>query len=138
MTRFAPNCRRSSRSGFTLLEAILALGILAAATIIALGIRSQMIQAGLRQREAQREDRSHEALFEMLVSGMLEDPKVVEDVGYVWEGEFLDRPYRITRKLTRVPNPMVGEVSYTVSSHVGVYEYRIVCGGRESTLVWYQ
>ena len=50
MTRTAPPRVRHARA-FTLLEALLALGILAAATIAALEIRGQMLISGGRLRE---------------------------------------------------------------------------------------
>ena len=76
--------------------------IATAATIAALEIRGQMLISGGRLREVQREDRDHEALFEMLVSGMLEDPVRDGKAGLVWAGEFLGSPYRITRKVVAI------------------------------------
>jgi hypothetical protein len=125
-------------SGFTLLEAILALGILAAATIVSLDIRAQMLRSGIQLREVQREDRDHEALFEMLVSGMLDDPRIDEETGYTWEGEFLGARYRITRSVTTVPNPMLGEVAYEVHSRVPVIAYRIEHRDRTSSFLWHE
>ena len=138
MHRRAPIPGRTSTRGFTLLEAILALGILTAATIVALDMRAQMLRSGERVRAVQREDRDHEALFEMLVSGMLEDPRIDERDGYVWEGKFLDKDYRITRRIDSVPNPMRGEVAYEVASRVGVFRYRIEYDDREATVIWHQ
>jgi hypothetical protein len=134
----APISRSRIAAGFTLLEAILALGILAAATIVSLDIRAQMLRSGTRLREVQREDRDHEALFEMLVSGMLDEPRIDEERGYIWEGEFLGAKYRITRSVTTVPNPMVGEVAYEVYSRVPVIEYRIEHRDRTSTFLWHE
>lgn len=138
MDRRPPSRARGSARGFTLLEAILALGILTAATIVALDMRAQMLRSGERVRAVQREDRDHEALFEMLVSGMLEDPRLDEREGYVWEGQFLEKDYRITRRIDSVPNPMSTEVAYEVASRVGVFRYRIEYGDRETTVVWHQ
>lgn len=138
MLRHRPTIARRSARGFTLLEAILALGILTAAMIVALDMRAQMLRSGERVRAVQREDRDHEALFEMLVSGMLEDPRIDDREGYVWEGQFLEKDYRITRKIDSVPNPMAGEVKYEVASRVGVFRYRIEYDGRETTVIWHQ
>jgi len=136
-TRTTPTPCRSAR-GFTLLEALLALGILTAATIVALEIRMQMVVSGARLRELQRADRDHEALFEMLVSGMLESPVKDEKAGLVWSGTFLDKPYRITRKVILVDNPAVGEVSYDVPSRLPCFEYAIEHGDRTTTAIWYE
>jgi len=130
--------RSRSRAGFTLLEAILALGILAAATIAALEIRVQMLRSGEKIRHAQREDRDHEALFEMLVSGMLEEPVKTEERGPVWTGMFLDEPYRITRSVTLVNNPAVGAVAYEVAPRIPVFEFRIEYAGRTTQAIWHE
>lgn len=127
-----------ARRGFTLLEAILALGILAAATIVALEIRATMIRSDAQLRAAQREDRDHQALFEMLVSGMLEDPRIDEKLGYIWQGEFLDKDYRITRTVKAVENPMRGKVTYETAPLVGIAVYTIEYDERSSEFIWYE
>ncbi len=137
MLKGDPIQARAAR-GFTLLEALLALGILAAATIAALEIRAQMLISGQRLAAAQREDRDHEALFEMLVSGMLEDPVRDAQDGLVWTGEFLDAPYRITRKIIGVDNPVRGAVPYEVAPRLGCFEYSIERANRTTTAVWYE
>jgi hypothetical protein len=97
-----------------------------------------MLISGSRLREAQREDRDHEALFEMLVSGMLEDPVRDGKVGLVWTGEFLGSPYRITRKVVSVDNPIVGAVPYDVAPVIPCYEYSIEHASRITTAIWYE
>ena len=125
--------------GFTLLEAVLALAILAGAMVACLQVRAQMLLGAERLREVQRADRAEEALFQMLVNQTLESPRVDEEHGIlVWEGEYLGRAYRIERLVMSVANPMRGTVSYEVAREVRVYRYVMTYAGRESEIVWHR
>ena len=74
----------------------------------------------------------------MLVSGMLEDPVRDGKVGLVWTGEFLGSPYRITRKVVSIDNPIVGAVAYEVASRIPCYEYSIEHRNTTTTAIWYE
>jgi prepilin-type N-terminal cleavage/methylation domain-containing protein len=126
------------RRGFTLIEAIVALVILAGAMVAVVQVRAQIVLGTERQREVQREDRAVEALFQMLVNGVLSDPAVDPTGARVWSGEYLGRPYRVTRRAMPVDNPVAGGVAYAVSPRITVYRYAIEYAGRESEMVWHR
>jgi prepilin-type N-terminal cleavage/methylation domain-containing protein len=127
------------RRAFTLLEAVIALAILASAIMACLQVRAQMVAGAQRQREVQRADRAEEALFQMLVNNALPPARRDAERGtFVWEGEYLGRPYRIERFPMAVRNPALGKVSYPVSAQVTVFRYAMTYADRESEIVWHR
>lgn len=127
------------RRAFTLLEAVLALAIVAGAIMACLQVRAQMLAGTQRQRELQRADRAEEAIFQMLVNNALPQARVDPERGIpVWEGEHLGRPYEIERFPMMVENPMRGRVGYAVADHVTVFRYVMRYAGRESEILWHR
>ncbi len=130
--------RRAPRA-FTLLEALAALVILTAAAVACLRIGADAAHARLRIDEALRTDREADALFDMVLTGTMGEPRFDEDGGrYVWEGELDGEPFRITRRRETMPNPLVGQVAHAVERVVTVYRYRVEIGERASEFVYRQ
>jgi hypothetical protein len=128
-----------TRPAFTLLEAILALGILSAAVIVCVGVRGQMLLGTERLREIQRQDRADEGLFQMLINQTIDEPVVDERRGtLVWRGNYLGRPYEVERRGGSFPNPMAGQVGYEVADRVQLVRYVIRYDGRESEVLWHR
>ena len=67
-------------AGFTLLEAVLAVVILSGAVIATLGIRSRSMIASERMQAVQRDERDAQAVFDLLIAGMLGAPDRVDGV----------------------------------------------------------
>jgi type II secretory pathway pseudopilin PulG len=127
------------RRAFTLLEAILALGILSAAVIVCVGVRGQVILGAQRLREVQRQDRADDGLFQMLINQTIDEPSVDDRLGtLVWRGTYLGTPYEIERRGVSFPNPMAGQVRYDVSDRVRLVRYAITYDGRESEVLWHR
>lgn len=127
------------RRAFTLLEAILALGILSAAVIVCVGVRGQVILGAQRLREVQRQDRADDGLFQMLINQTIDEPRVDDRLGtLVWRGTYLGKPYEIERRGVSFPNPMAGQVRYDVSDRVRLVRYAITYDGRESEVLWHR
>ncbi len=123
--------------GFTLLEAIVALVILAAACIACLQIRTQAIASHDRLARQQQIDRATDAVFQMLVNGLLPKPEKARDSGRpVWKGEHLGKPFAITRERVSVANPVAGQVGYAVAPEVSVWRYALAYEGRTSHFYW--
>lgn len=129
--------RRPVRRGFTLIEAIVSLVILAAACIACMQIRGQSLASRTRMAHQQQIDRATDAVFQMLVSGLLPKPTRDQETGKpVWKGEHLGKPFTITREKAVVANPVVGQVAYAVAPEVSVWRYTLSYEGRTSTFYW--
>lgn len=128
--------RRRTRA-FTLLEAIVALAILAAACIACLQIRTQSITSHARVARQQQIDRATDAVFQMLVNGLLAKPEKDRETGRpLWKGEHLGKPFTITRERVSVANPVAGQVGYAVAPQVSVWRYSLAYDSRVSTFYW--
>lgn len=137
MTPRANRPARALHRAFTLLEAIVALVILAAACIACLQIRTQSFAARDRLARQQRIDRANDAVFQMLVNGLLPRPEKDRDSGLpVWKGEHLGKAYTITRQRTSVANPVAGQVAYAVAPEVSVWRYTLAYEGRTANFYW--
>lgn len=130
--------RRCPRaSGFTLLEAVVALGILSAAMIVILQIRAQVMGVGADVRRVADAQREQEMLFQMLINGALPNPRSDPETGVTyWEGRELGGDYRITRRLVEVSNPVYGQLNAEMQPTVYVVQYTIEFKGRTSEYFW--
>ncbi|MBL0928100.1 MAG: hypothetical protein IBJ11_10700, partial [Phycisphaerales bacterium] len=96
------------RPAFTLLEAVIALAILATVAVVTLEIRARTINSAAGLAEKLRDDRDAEALFTMLLHGALPLPVVDErNPSPVWSGTHRGRPYTIRRAAVTLPNPAI-------------------------------
>lgn len=129
--------RHINPHGFSLLEAVLALAIIAAALIAVLQVRTQMIRGAQQARDRQAVERDDEAVFQMLVAGLL-PPPTSEDGIITWQGEFLDRPYIIQRTVERIPNPNVDELGHPVRPFIPLVVYTLIIDERTTVFPWYE
>lgn len=123
--------------GFSLLEAVLALAIIAAALIAVLQVRTQMIRGAQQARDRQAVERDDEAVFQMLIAGLLPAPTSADGV-VTWQGEFLDRPYIIQRTIERIPNPNVDELDHPVRPTLSLITYTLTIDERTTVFPWYE
>lgn len=127
-----------ARRAFTLLEAILALAIIAAVIVVCLGLRAQALGASHRITRDQQSERVVEEIYESLVAGLLDDPVTDPDTGArTWTGERLGEPFTLVGSLTLAPNPLLGVFKdKEMGDSVRVWRYRLECAGRTTEFYW--
>jgi len=129
--------------GFTLLEAVLAVVILAAAVMAALGIRAQSMIASQNMLIVQRAERDAQALFDLAIAGMLGKADSLDaELGLtIWSGEVgidLKRGYTVRRRPEVLPNPAHDLVGRDAAEEVAMWRYEIEVGGREVVFLWHR
>lgn len=129
--------------GFTLLEAVLAVVILAAAVMAALGIRAQSMIASQNMLIVQRAERDAQALFDLAIAGMLGQAESIDtELGLTtWSGEVgieLKRGYTVRRLPEVLPNPASGLDERAAAGDVAMWRYEIEVGGREVVFLWHR
>ncbi len=108
MTPRSPQPRRA----ITLLEAVIALGLIALLAAAVIQARSAAITESTRLEHIQRTNREIQSLTTALLNGALPQPtRTQTDTPNqppipVWTGTHLDHPYTITRTVTTLPNPI--------------------------------
>lgn len=124
--------------GFTLLEAILALAIIASVIIVCLGLRAQALGASQRVARDQQSDRVVQEVYESLVAGLLGDPRVDSDTGArTWTGERMGHAFTLVGKIVEAPNPVVGLIrDQEMGDRVRVWRYEMQCAGRVTEFYW--
>lgn len=96
------------RAGFTLLEAILALSIIAAVTVVCLGMRAQALGAARRISESQHAEQGAQDIYDSVMAGLMPAPVIDPRSGTrTWEGEWSNRPYVLTATLAALPSPVI-------------------------------
>ncbi len=128
---------RAARA-FTLLEAILALAIIAAVIIVCLGLRSQALASSYRISTGHQAERIVQEVYESLVSGLLPDPEVDPDTGKrIWRGERLGHEYTLVGQITDVPNPVFGlSDTREFGDRVRIWRYELQCAGQTTEFYW--
>ncbi len=128
--------------GFTLLEAVLALVILSAATMVALGIRAQSMLATANLVQTQQLERDAQAIFDMAIAGMLGRSEPGTEPGVsVWRGELGVedvREYTVRRSPEVLANPARDMYGEAVGREVALWRYEIELGGREVVFLWHR
>ncbi len=97
-----------SRRAFTLLEAVLALGILAMVAAAVLQLRGQSLATAANLAERRSLARETDALVDMLHAGALGQPEpapALGPAGAVWRGQHHGKPFEIRRVVVETPNP---------------------------------
>lgn len=127
-----------ARRAFTLLEAILALAIIASVIVVCLGLRAQSLSASRRIAADQQSDRVVQEIYESLVAGLLQDPVIDPDTGVrTWTGERMGEEFTLTATRTVVPNPVVGLIKdKEMGDQVRVWRYQLQCAGRTAEFYW--
>ncbi len=125
------------RIGFTLLEAVLALAIIGAALVAVLQVRTQLIKGAQQVRERQSIERDDEAIFRMLVAGLLSPPEVDQGI-VVWHGVLHDRPFTIERTIETITNPYVDALDYEVRPALKFVQYTLSIDDRTTVFPWYE
>lgn len=129
--------------GFTLLEAVLAVVILAAAVMAALGIRAQSMIASQNMLVVQRAERDAQALFDLAIAGMLGRAESIDaELGLTtWQGEIgieSKRGYVVRRLPEVLPNPVSDLDGRSAADEVAMWRYEIEVGGREVVFLWHR
>lgn len=124
-------------SGFTLLEALLAIVILSGVLLVCLGIRSQSMRVSVDVHARLGLEREIDDLFTMVTTGTLPDPVIDRRArALTWEGEHLGEPFIIKATPVSAPNPVYGLVSAAVEREVTVWSYTIMYRGRTTEFLW--
>lgn len=131
------------RRGFTLLEAVLALAILSGATMAMLGIRAQSMIASEKMGEIQRAERDAQAVFDLMVAGMLGKPESVDTAAGEtrWRGVLgieTEREYTVRRLPEVRENPARERFGDSVPREVALWRYEIAVGGKEMVFLWHR
>jgi type II secretory pathway pseudopilin PulG len=128
-----------SRPALTLLEAILALAILAMVAAAVLEMRGAAIRESARIQKIQRDTREVEAIFRMLTERALPQPIPDPATGApVWQGQHLGEPFAITRRTTTVPNPALQATDMPLADRLPIFEYLIDYRGTKTTFLWHR
>ena len=136
-TTRGPRGRRAT--GFTLLEAILALIILSAVLMICLQMRSQAITHRTAMLDRLYHDQAVDAIFQKAIHNVLPtDERTVQASVMQWEGDHLGRPYRVEKRLVNVDNPVAAEASQAVAESLRVFQYTIDYREQETSFYWHR
>lgn len=130
--------RHNPARAFTLIEAVLALVILATVLAVCLQIRVQ----GLRQQAAvarmQQQDQAIEALFQQVVHNLLPGGVPTESGARHWEGEHLGRPFTVDKQPTVMDNPARAVAVSNAAPTVRLFQYTITWNDHTTTFYWHQ
>ncbi|MCA9312048.1 MAG: prepilin-type N-terminal cleavage/methylation domain-containing protein [Phycisphaerales bacterium] len=133
--------RRPIRSGFTLLEAVLALVILAAVLIVCLQIRVQGVKTRAALVRTQQQDQAVEAIFQQVIHNVLPGGEVDDGGAIHWKGEHLGRPFTIDKQPTFVNNPVQRGVTSDgtpAAPTVRIFEYTITWDNTSTSFYWHR
>lgn len=123
---------------FTLLEAVLAVAILAAVLVVCLGMRAQHMSSMRRVAEFHRAQRDAEAVFEMATANLLPAPKVEEEsLVRTWTGDYLGEAYVLTARPIAQPNPVVlTDRTVKLAPVLYLWKYELAYRGRTTEFLW--
>jgi len=134
--------KRVRRTGFTLLEAVIALAILASFTVVCLQLRAQGLAARARIDAALRHERVMQSLLQEAMAGLLPGREVeFDDQGEVvritWSGDRFGQPYRCVRERVeaRVDLPADDQAEQRPASTV---RYTVRYAGEEADMEWFE
>jgi type II secretory pathway pseudopilin PulG len=147
-THPAPRASRHATAGrgvprralaFTLLEAMIALAMLAGVFGVCLGLRSAALAADRRAAALLQTEREADALFQMVINRTLLDaePDSTSE-RMVWIGTHLGEPYRIERTVAVLPNPLVGRVPHPTEPELALFSYSITYKGHTTQAYWHR
>jgi len=123
-----------ARRGFTLVEAVVALTVLFMAAGACLELRAGALARSRAIEQRQAEARRALTVVEMAQAGQLDGAQPLDEedtsAGTVWAGEIAGTPYRLTRTLETIANPMHAVDATRYPDRVQVARYRLEMGGR--------
>ena len=125
--------------GFTLLEAVIALALMSMILIASLELRVQAMRTGASIGDACRDARPMNDLYTMLINRALPEPVRDEQTQQpVWSGDYLGKPYRITRVRETVENPVASTVQHEPGQQttVRVWRYTMRYDNQEMAFIW--
>lgn len=127
---------------FTLLEAVLAMAILAGVAVVCVGLRAQSLASGSKLEARLSDERETQAIFEMATSGLLPPAELSGD-GVVrrWAGEHMGTPYTLKATRESVRNPMEGAHGADaagLSGRIVMWRYVLTIRGRETEFWWHR
>lgn len=121
------------RPGFTLVEAVVALTVLFMAAGACLELRAGALARSRAIEQRQAEARRAITLIELAQAGQLDGAAPLDEedpaAGTVWAGEIAGTPYRLTRTLETVANPMHAVDASRYPERVEVARYRLEMSG---------
>lgn len=131
--------RRDARS-FTLLEAVIAVTILAAFTVATLQLRAQGLASQSRFDRAQSEQRAMDEILRLAAAGMLREPERVRDddgnvVRLIWRGQRFGESYECARETVEASNPAARRRP-DLPATIEVHRYTVQYAGRSASMDW--
>lgn len=134
------------RHGFTLLEVVIALVILATFAVTCLQLRASGLHAAKQIERSQRTQRAIDDVLELAVNRLLPDPVVDRDdkgalVRITWRGEHLGQPYECVSEVVTVAAPRLNATGQRATeeaagqSAVRVQRYVVMIGGERGELL---
>jgi len=98
--------RHRERRGVTLLEAIVAMTILAGVGVATLQLRAATLAGAHEAERAAIADRGVQDLLDLAVAGLLAGGAEQEGGALVWKGTHLGEAYVVRREVVVLPNPL--------------------------------
>lgn len=135
----AAAARPHQQRGFTLLEALIALAMLAAVFSVCAGLRTQAMAADRRAAAILEAERDADALFQMVINRALLAPEPLSNgEKAVWVGTHLGEPYTIERTIAVMENPLLGVGPHETAPEIGLFEYAITYKGHTTKAIWHR
>ena len=133
------SARGAAHRAFTLLEAVVALVILAGVVLAAAQVRAQVLASARDLAHVHRAEHAVADLFRMAVDGAIHEPEIDPDTGERrWAGEYLGGEYEIVRTIERVANPVANQTAYAARERVSLFRYTVRYAGEDAEYVWYR
>jgi len=129
-----------SRRSFTLLEAVIAVTILAAFTVATLQLRAQGLASQSRLDRTLAAERAVDEILRLAIAGLLVEPERVRDdqgevVRTIWRGQRFGEPFECVRETVQAPNPAAGDRP-DLPETITVRRYTVRCAGRTASMDW--